>query len=870
MKINTQYKQINYGTIIDSSQEVYCVFDIEKNIISFNNEWKKLTGIDLSVTDSASFLSILFSDKDIKNFTRHFDKAVSENVITKSEFRIRHGKMAFHTISYSLIYDGKSTVFLSGRVATSDKRLSRLRALIAEHTTLGAWKYDLTDSSLTWTIGTYAILEADGTTKITPETLLDICHPDFLEVLSEKYYKLIEHGEEFDIEVILLKMRSGSEMWAKISGYAYFDEAGKIERVYGIVQDIDKYKRAEINITSEKQKAQIYLDIARVIIVVLKPDQTVELINKAGCEILEYDEEEIIGRNWFDTVVPDSMADILKESYNNFISGDRHNDHSAFENPIKTKTGKIRYISWKNSILRDKEGNIIASISSGEDITEKKIAEKNLKIEQERYQLALQGVAAGVWDFFNFREEKLYVSPKYLELVGRKYEERVYTLAELESWIDPDYLKIVQDAFYKYLEEKTDSYSVEGKFIMGDGSSRWFLFSGKAIWDEDGSPIRAVGSIIDIDDRKKAEEKLKQQDTMLRAVINNGLMHSILVDKDGVIIMCDEPVNSRAEEFYESVIRPGMHLSKFVQPGDYPLFQSKIDEALTNGPHKMEYSFTISGVEYWYLLNFAPVGKTETSLADKVLINTLEITQNKKAEQDVIKAKQLAEEVSRLKSNFLANMSHEIRTPLNGMIGLSNLLEKETDLKKIRELVGLQKQSNNRLLETLTSILNFARLESEFERMPLNRVNVGEVITSAYNSLKDTAEAKHLKINLAIKDENVFCLADEGLFYQVFHNLIHNAIKFTNHGNIEVEIGKKEKYVYINVSDTGIGISEDFADKIFFPFLQESQGESRNYQGNGLGLSIAKRYIELLRGSIKVSSLKGKGSSFEVLLPAVT
>jgi signal transduction histidine kinase len=147
---------------------------------------------------------------------------------------------------------------------------------------------------------------------------------------------------------------------------------------------------------------------------------------------------------------------------------------------------------------------------------------------------------------------------------------------------------------------------------------------------------------------------------------------------------------------------------------------------------------------------------------------------------------------------------------------------------------------------------------------------VGEVITSAYNSLKDTAEAKHLKINLAIKDENVFCLADEGLFYQVFHNLIHNAIKFTNHGNIEVEIGKKEKYVYINVSDTGIGISEDFADKIFFPFLQESQGESRNYQGNGLGLSIAKRYIELLRGSIKVSSLKGKGSSFEVLLPAVT
>ncbi|UPT66083.1 MAG: PAS domain-containing protein [Sphingobacteriales bacterium JAD_PAG50586_3] len=372
MKINTQYKQINYGTIIDSSQEVYCVFDIEKNIISFNNEWKKLTGAELTVKDNTSFISILFSEKDVKNFTRHFDKAVEHNVITKSEFRIRNGKMTFHTISYSLVYDGKTSVFLSGRVATSDKRLSRLRALIAEHTTLGAWKYDLTDSSLTWTIGTYAILEADATTKITPETLLDICHPDYSEVLSEKYYRLIEQGEEFDIEVIVLKMRSGTEMWAKISGYAYFDENGKIERVYGIVQDIDKYKKAEISITKEKQKAQIYLDIARVIIVALKPDQTVELINKAGCEILGYTEEEIVGKNWFDTVVPPSIIDFVKESYDNFISGDRNNDHSVDENPVKTKMGEIRYISWKNSVLRDNAGNIIASISSGEDITERK------------------------------------------------------------------------------------------------------------------------------------------------------------------------------------------------------------------------------------------------------------------------------------------------------------------------------------------------------------------------------------------------------------------------------------------------------------------------------------------------------------------
>lgn len=870
MKINSQYKQINYGTILDSSQEVFCVFDIDKNVVSYNDEWFKLTGVNLSDKGANVFLSILFSDKDIKNFTRHFDKAVAQNQIVKSEFRIRKNELAFHTISYTLVYDGKTTVFLSGRVATSDKRLNRLRSLIAEHTTLGAWKYDLIDSSLTWTIGTYAILEADGTTRITPETLLDICHPDFLDELSEKYYKLIEQGEEFDIEVKLLKLRSGSEMWAKISGYAYFNELGKIERVYGIVQDIDKYKKAEINITNEKQKAQIYLDIARVIIVVLKPDQTVEIINKAGCEILGYREEEIVGLNWFDKVVPQSIADLLKASYEDFISGNRDDDHSAYENPLITKSGELRYVSWKNSILRDKEGKIIATISSGEDITTRKVAEEKLRLEQERYRLALQGVAAGIWDFFDIKNQKLYVSPKYLELIGREYEEREYSLTELESWVDPEYLKIVQDAFYRYLEVKNDYYSVEGKFIMGDGTTRWFLFSGKALWDNEGNAIRAVGSIIDIDDRKRAEEQIKERDETLKAIINNGLMHSILVNKDGFILMVDEPVNVRAEELYKSPMRPGMHLSKFVQPGDYGLFEERIAKALSGEAILFEYNFKINEVDFWFLLSFAPVTKSDNSGVDKVLLNTLEITENKKAELEVIRAKQLVEEVSKLKSNFLANMSHEIRTPLNGMIGLSNLLEKETDLVKIKELVTLQKQSNNRLLNTLTGILNFARLESEFEGMPLKRINVFDIITNAYNSLKTQASAKNLEISLVCNDSNLYTLADDGLFYQVFHNLIHNAIKFTNQGKVMIVIGKKEKYINVNVSDTGIGIANDFADKIFFPFLQESQGENRHYQGNGLGLSIAKRYVELLGGSITVNSVKGKGSSFEVLLPLVT
>ncbi|MEI9919094.1 MAG: ATP-binding protein [Bacteroidota bacterium] len=232
------------------------------------------------------------------------------------------------------------------------------------------------------------------------------------------------------------------------------------------------------------------------------------------------------------------------------------------------------------------------------------------------------------------------------------------------------------------------------------------------------------------------------------------------------------------------------------------------------------------------------------------------------------RAKEMAEEMNRLKTNFLSNMSHEIRTPINGILGISQVIELEAKEDAIREYVQLQKKSGRRLLDTINSILSLSRIEAQKEQLLLSVVDINKVVHESASSLEELARYKGLKFKVNEHTEEVLCLSDETMLYQVVHNIVGNAIKFTDHGEVNILISiRPENNVSIKVSDTGIGISKEFLPKVFNPFEQESMGHSRGYEGSGLGLSISKRYIELLGGEINVKSEKNIGSTFEIILP---
>ncbi|MFA7288034.1 MAG: PAS domain-containing sensor histidine kinase [Melioribacteraceae bacterium] len=249
-----------------------------------------------------------------------------------------------------------------------------------------------------------------------------------------------------------------------------------------------------------------------------------------------------------------------------------------------------------------------------------------------------------------------------------------------------------------------------------------------------------------------------------------------------------------------------------------------------------------------------------------------DITERKKMIEELIAAKDKAEEMVKIKSYFFANMSHELRTPFMGLMGYSQLLLELVKSDEEREMVEGIIRTSNRLTNTLTLILDLTKLEFDKIEIFLEEINPENLINEVYNQYLAAAEKKGLSMTKEIHFDTFYMHTDGKMLSEILFNLINNAIKYTDQGWIKIE-GKKstknleEEYLEILVSDSGIGITEEKQSLIWEEFRQASEGTNRAYQGTGLGLSITKRYTELIGGKIQVISKFGEGSTFKVEIP---
>jgi signal transduction histidine kinase len=257
-------------------------------------------------------------------------------------------------------------------------------------------------------------------------------------------------------------------------------------------------------------------------------------------------------------------------------------------------------------------------------------------------------------------------------------------------------------------------------------------------------------------------------------------------------------------------------------------------------------------------------------LPSKIIGSMRDITKRKQTEKELIEAKNKAEESDRLKSAFLANMSHEVRTPLNSIIGFSELLAdpdfgEEEKSEFIQHII-----SNGRsLLSVISDIMDISKIESGEIKIRKSLINAWRFVSNIIELFVQQAVEKELELKLTFDDHDkeAVIIADPDRLSQIFNNLMSNAIKFTDKGRIEIGYQMMDKMVEFYVKDSGIGIAAEYHDTIFERFRQVEAEKTRKYGGNGLGLAITKKLVELMGGKIWLKSESGKGSVFYFTIP---
>ncbi|MBK7630474.1 MAG: PAS domain-containing sensor histidine kinase [Ignavibacteriales bacterium] len=240
-------------------------------------------------------------------------------------------------------------------------------------------------------------------------------------------------------------------------------------------------------------------------------------------------------------------------------------------------------------------------------------------------------------------------------------------------------------------------------------------------------------------------------------------------------------------------------------------------------------------------------------------------TERKKLELDLILAKDKAEEMDRLKTTFLSNMSHELNTPMSGIIGFSELLLSEMDNKNHREMAKIIHKSGKRLNETLNSILDLSKIQSQKLDLRLSNIELLTMMQECKYAFSDAVNKKGLRFSITSDQEKVFINTDQNILHKILCNIVDNAIKYTNEGEVRINLNETEENIIIKITDTGIGIPKENLDQIFEPFRQGSEGLNRKFEGMGLGLTITKKYVEILGGALKIQSEPGIGTTIELV-----
>ncbi len=672
----------------------------------------------------------------------------------------------------------------------------------------------------------------------------------------------------------------GQEHWIHITKSPFYNN-GEIIGVLGIFEDFTEHRRIEEQLyLSENKYRSIFENLQDIYYeisldgILLEISPSIEIMTQG-----HYMRKNLIGKSIVEFYADNSAREMFLKTLTEKELIRDYELSFNIEDVIKVTC------SVAAKIYKDKKGKPEKIVGTIHDITTRKNIERELKLssnkllekneelilatekarESEIQQKELLNNALFPVIIASFNGKLIYLNRAAFDFFGVEYDRNLDEIDAIGFWVHPEN----RAYFVNQLITKGENINFESEFFTTDKRRKTALLSSSTINYRGGKVIFSIYN--DITERKLAEEALRLSEDRFRGIFNNLQDAFFQADTKANFTLASPSVLPMYgyETVDELIGKPVQILYADLKEREILVEKLKVQSSVTDFICQAKRK---DGTTFWVSMNVqlkyhnGKYSGTEGVVRD--------ITDRKKIENDLILAKEKAEESDRLKTAFLTNMSHEIRTPMNGILGFANLLsEPGITGEEQQEFISMIQKSGKRMLNILHEIVDISRIESGVIQLNVIEGNINEQVRYVHRLVKPDADQKGITIRIetTLPDHEAIILTDTEKLLAVLANLVKNAIKYTDRGYVEFgyKIVETQGIASLQffVKDTGIGIPFNRQNAIFERFVQADLADIEARQGAGLGLTIAKAYVEMMGGEIWVESKTGDGSVFYFTLP---
>jgi PAS domain S-box len=707
--------------------------------------------------------------------------------------------------------------------------------------------------------------------------MLDIMMPDMNGY--EVCRRIKASGSTHFIPVIMITALSSKD--DRIEGIeAGADEflVKPIDRVEVLtrVRTLLRNKQLYDELSSERDRAQNYLDIAGCIIVAFDRDGMVKLANNKCCQLLGYEESELIGKNWVETVVPPEDRDGVSSVFRNVMGGNL-DAVKVFENGILTKSGEKKIIRWNNSSLKDLNGELSGILSSGSDVTEERLASMKLKASEGKFRVLFENAADAII-IFDLDCNVVDANSVACEMLGYNMDELLSI--SRDDLVAPEFQGVCYERVADIMENRFSRFELA--YLKKDGISIPVEMGVRVIEYNNISAL--LCNVRDISERKYAEKVLRESEHKFRLLAENANDVIWTLSKEGKFTYTspsvfklrgytsEEVANQSFDEIFppEHQVTIANAISRFYD-------KLKAGEASYSESLEIE-QYHKDGRRIWTEAIANPVYDEDGNFQFFLGV-TRDISERKKAEEEIslytaelTKKNEELQTLERMKDEFLSNLSHELKTPLISIKGYSELVHDEvmgplnTKQKNAMKTV-LTKYDHLSFL--LDSLIYMSIVKSGKVHYRMDPIRIEDSLRKVVEYFSFRSEDKSLILLLDFEENLPLINGDVEYMPYLFRSIIDNAIKFSHDGSkVLIRAFEDGGDVHVMVKDSGIGMPKHELSNIFKRFYQIDGSMSRKYGGSGLGLYVSKTIAEIHGGKIWVESDEGAGTTVHVHFPS--